>query len=44
MVPSGKVVVDIGIVPLFSIEIVSNGVGELALRVPATIDVELAAN
>lgn len=44
MVPSGKVVVDIGIVPLISVEVITNGVSELRLRVPSTVDVEHAAN
>ena len=44
MVPSGEVVVDVGVVPLVSFEVVADGVGELGLRVPAAVDVEHVGN
>jgi hypothetical protein len=44
VVPARRFVIDIGIVPLLRNEIEGNGVRELALRVPATIDVQFGAN
>jgi hypothetical protein len=44
MVPSGKLVVDVRVVPLFGIKIKSDSICELRFGVPTTINVELAAN